>query len=304
MLKTIIFATLLSATSVGFAQDLFVRNEPLQMERMQKLLPSQHLRDYPILPLGGDWLYQMSKSYDSQKGGVTFGRLAAIDIRDKKMFAGLDMKGNLNNPRLSDWIDEPCKREDFLWKRNTGGKFKNVNCASINHWVDFTKNVTGDFQQLLVYQKDIGTDIPPTVLMITFTRYGENGKWLSYEVAVNPEYFGVARDATSPWGTNSWHKSFIERDAQKVQFLANLIKWTEAVQDRMENAYAKKPDAFVGLKPLESYFGVENTVPVKTSAPSSASSVEERVKKLKSLLEKGLITEAQFNEQLKDILNN
>jgi hypothetical protein len=304
MLKKIIFETLLSATAVGFAQDLFVHNQPLQMERMQKLLPSQHLRDYPILPLGGDWLYQMSKSYDSQKGGVTFGRLAAIDIRDKKMFAGLDMKGNLNNPRLSDWIDEPCKREDFLWKRNTGGKFKNVNCASINHWVDFTKNVTGDFQQLLVYQKDIGTDIPPTVLMVTFTRYGENGSWLSYEVAINPEYFGVARDATSPWGTNSWHKSFIERDAQKVQFLANLIKWTEAVQDRMENAYAKKLDAFVGLKPLESYFGVENTMPVKPSAPTSTSSVEERVKKLKSLLDKGLITETQFNEQLKDILNN
>jgi hypothetical protein len=45
-------------------------------------------------------------------------------------------------------------------------------------------------------------------------------------------------------------------------------------------------------------------VPVKTSAPTSASSVEERVKKLKSLLEKGLITETQFNEQLRDIVNN
>jgi len=102
MLKKIIFATLLSATAVGFAQDLFVHNQPLKMERMQKLLSSQHLRDYPILPLRGDWFYQMSRSYESQKGGVTFGRLVAIDIRDKKMFAGLDMKGNLNNPRLSD----------------------------------------------------------------------------------------------------------------------------------------------------------------------------------------------------------
>jgi len=299
-----IVTLLLAASSITNAQDIFVRSEPVKIERMQKLLPSQHLSDYPILPIGGTWHYQLSKSYETHKGGVIFGRLAVIDIRDKKMFAGLDMTGNLNNPRLSDWIDEPCKREDFLWKRNIGGKFKNINCASINHWVDFTKNVTGDFQQLLVYQKDIGTEIPPTIVKVTFTRYGENGKWLSYDVAINPESFGVARDETSPWGSNSWHKAFIERDAKKVQFLNNLIKWTEAVQDRMENAYSKKSDAFVGLKSLESFFAAENSVLSNPSASIPTSSVEERVKKLKGLLEKGLITENQFNEQLKDILNN
>jgi hypothetical protein len=304
MLKKISLMLIFSTCSSIYAQYIFERDEPIFIERMQRLLPSQHLRDYPILPIGGNWNYQLSKSYESFKGGVIFGRLVAIDIRDKKMFAGLDMKGNLNNPRSSDWIDEPCKREDYLWKRNIGGKFKNINCATINHWVDFYKNPTGEFQQLLVFQNDIGTEIPPTVIKVTFTRYGENGKWLSYDVAVNPEYFGVARDATSPWGTNSWHKSFIERDPVKVQFLSNLIKWTEAVQERMENAYTKKHDAFVGLKSLESYFVAGNTVPVIPSAPISSSNFEERVKKLKSLLDKGLITETQFNEQLRDILNN
>jgi ppGpp synthetase/RelA/SpoT-type nucleotidyltranferase len=72
----------------------------------------------------------------------------------------------------------------------------------------------------------------------------------------------------------------------------------------MENAYAKKSDAFVGLKPLESYFVVENSATAKPSVAAPTSSVEERVKKLKSLLEKGLITETQFNEQLKVIIEN
>jgi hypothetical protein len=77
------------------------------------------------------------------------------------------------------------------------------------------------------------------------------------------------------------------------------------VQDRIENAYAKKSEAFLGLKTLESYLTAENSIPAKSTTDKAQSpSIEERVKKLKNLLEKGLITEPQFNEQLKDILNN
>lgn len=245
----------LAACPICLAQDLFNAKEPLDVPFLQKLDPAQHIGGYPILNIGSELgIIHLKTSYSpGTASGVPIGNAAFLDIRDNKFFASMDVQANLANTNASDWTDEPCKREDFLWKRSTGGQFSKINCATINHITKYFTNPSGAFQQYLVKFRELGIDIAPTVIRVEFTRYSENGRRLVYKVYLNPEAFGFDRDAEPIWGANSWHKSFINKNPKKVEFIANLSKWAEAVQDKMDAAFNKKLDAFSSVPPLASF---------------------------------------------------
>lgn len=162
-----------------------------------------------------------------------------------------DMVGNLEQGRSSDWVDEPCKRKDFLWKSGEG--FTNINCATINHLTKFFQNLTGDYQQIIVQFREMKLEMPPTVVRVEFTRYSDQGRRLVYKVTLNPEMFGIDRDSEPMWGASSWHKSFVKKDPKKVAFVAGLSKWAEAVQAKMDAAFDHNADAFSSIPPLESF---------------------------------------------------
>lgn len=285
------------------AQDFFNGNEAIKISDPIKLTSSHHVRDYPILRLGSDSLVMHAKqSFATGTGLISLGRIYVADIRNKKFFAAIDMTANLNESSgSSDWNDEPCKREDYAWKRSTGGKFTNVNCASIVHITSFFTNPTGDFQQLLVKFRDLGVEIPPTIVRASFTRYTNNGRRLVYLVSINPEQFGVDRDADIVWGSNSWYKDFLIKDPRKVQFISNLSKWAEEVQNRMDNAFLKKQDAFIDLPSFESFFKDKSAIGKNNEILTET--LEERLKTVKSLYEKKLLNEDQYNEQVRLILS-
>jgi hypothetical protein len=210
------------------------------------------------------------------------------------------MQANLQESNSPDWVDEPCKREDFLWKRSIGGPIRNINCASISHLVNFFVTPTGEFQQLATQFRDEGIELPPTTVRVTFTRYASASRRLVYVIDINPEHFGIARDATVPWGSNSWHKSFVQRDPKKIEFLEKLSRWVNDVQDRMDSAFKKDLNAFAGLRPLDEYLaGHRAAAPV---GEPKAQSIEDALRSVKALFEKGLLTEAQYNAQVRAIL--
>jgi len=301
-----IAALTLMMTASVLAQDLFVKKgifspyEPAT-EKLQKITPKNTVGEYPILQVGDEMRLLMSKVNYSTGAIVPLGRVVMFTSRDKKFHAGLEMTANLQQTNMSDWTDTPCKREDFLWKRSVGGKISDVNCVTINHIVNFFVNPTGEFQQMLVIAKADGIEIPPTIIRTTFTRYSSGGQRLVYAVNINPEYYGIERDATTIWGASGWYKDFITRDAKKLEFIERLKKWATDVQDRMDSAFKKDGKAFVDLKSLEEYLvGSESK---GNEVKEQGSLAEEKLSKLKSLYEKGLLTETQYNEQVKTILN-
>jgi len=172
---------------------------------------------------------------------------------------GFDVTANLGQAQMSDWIDNPCKRDDILWKRSLGGQISNLNCVTINHLINYFVNPSGEFQQVAVWAKDEGISFPPTAIRVTFTRYSSGGKRLVYAVDINPEQYGVDRDATTPWGSNGWYKDFITRDQKKVEFMERLKKWASDVQDRMDIAYGKDPKAFSDMQSIDIYLTSPST---------------------------------------------
>jgi hypothetical protein len=298
----VIFAT--SATNL-MAQDLFVRKSVFSQyeaiaEKFTKIEKKNTIGDYPTLqPVEGMQIV-FSNVFFSTGAVVSLGRVATFSEKNKKLHISVDTVANLSQANSSDWTDTPCKRENFLWKRSIGGEFKNVNCASINHVVDYFVRPTGAFQQIAVYAKDQGIEITPTIIRVSFTRYASNGQRLVYLVDINPEIYGIDRDTTTPWGSNGWYKDFVNRDSKKIEFLERLKKWAVDVQDRMDDAFAKSPKAFAGLKSIDEYL-----LPSVTSKPVDATTdnqIEAKLAKFKALFEKGLLTETQYNDHVKSTL--
>lgn len=234
-----IFLFLLSLLSCSaFAEDLFRRFEPVSYTQYQQVLPDQTIGGYPILTLGNHLLIAQLKGFQAGGGEVPLplGFAALIDLRENKFFASVLAEANLaESGRAIDWRDEPCKGDDFLWKRSTGGSFTNINCVTISTRTQFLPDY-------------------PTVLSVRFTRYGGSARRLSYNVNVNPEFFHVARDAEPDLKANGWHKSRYENDPEKVKFFAGLVKWATVVQDRMDKAFNKDLEAFSDMSSFGSFF--------------------------------------------------
>ncbi len=289
------------------AQDLFARKSAFSqwesvVEKSQVVTERNSVGGYPVLKVDEEMRALFSKVNYSTGVTVPLGRVYLASQKEKKFAVAIDITGNLSQASSSDWKDEPCKREDFLWKRSLGKDFRSVNCVSINHVVNYFVKPTGEFQQMLVWFNDQGIDVPPTIVRVEFTRYAPNTRRLVYRVDINPEHYGIARDATGVWGANGWHKNFISRDQKKVDFIENLKKWAIDVQDRMDNAFDKDARAFSNLKTLTAYLQPSSDQP-KNKDGINVSTTEDQLAKVKSLFEKGLITEIQYNEQVKDILN-
>lgn len=288
------------------AQDLFLKKslfssyEPVK-SKLSYIDQKDTLGEYPILKTGEKMRLMFSKVNYSTGTVVPLGRAFMFSEKNKKFHVGIDMTANLQQTNMSDWTDTPCKREDFLWKRSIGGEFKDVNCVAINHSVNYFVTPTGDFQQILVMAKDEGIEFPPTIIRVTFTRYSSDAKRLVYAVEVNPEHYGIERDATTPWGSNGWYKDFISRDQKRVDFLEGLKRWAIDVQERMDLAFKKNLTAFDDLKPIEEYF-TGNKI-TKSADLVGGHKMEEKLISLKSLFEKGLLTESLYNEQVKAVLN-
>jgi hypothetical protein len=300
-LLALILSTTTNAQDIFIKKNIFSQHESVA-EKLQIITQKNTVGEYPIIKIGDEMRLIWTKVTYSTGTVVPLGRAVIFTSKGKKVLHTLDMTANLAQANSSDWTDEPCKRDNFLWKRSLGGNFKDINCASINHIVNHFVTPTGEFQQILVAAKDEGIEIPPTIIRVTFTRYTSSGRRLVYNVDVNPEQYGIDRDATTPWGSNGWYKDFIQRDPKKVDFLENLKKWATDVQDKMELAFNKDPMAFSSLKPIEEYMTEKKS---KNSIDKEKPvNIEEKLSMLKSIFTKGLLTETQYNEQVKTLLES
>lgn len=229
------------------------------MELFQNIKSTNTVGGYPFPTTGHDFQHLWSGVQVASGVPIQLGREYAVAVRDGKFLSSIEIMANLDSRRASDWTDEPCKRDNYLWKKSVGRAFSDVNCVSINHVVNYFVDPTGEFQKILFILKDKDLVPPPTIIKVSFIRYSINGGRLMYSFSINPEQYGIARDASIPWGSNSWHKNFINRDINKLEFINRLEKWAVDFQNRMNAAFDKQADAFAGIKQLDDYL-IENKV--------------------------------------------
>lgn len=219
-------------------------NEPKNYQLAESLESDATLGGYPIWKGEGKWrVVELKKSYTTGSS-TAMGELTALQTENGKFVAFLAVYANLAQSNSSDWTDEPCKRDDYLFKASLGGMFKDVNCISLNHIVRYPGNPSGKQAELFAMTKTEGIDTPPTVLRFTWTRYSSSSRRLQYTLTINPELAGFARDSEAEWGRNSWHKSQVATDPAKKKFVDDLSVWGLAFAKEMNPAFKKQSDAF------------------------------------------------------------
>lgn len=241
------FAIFLSQTAV--AMDVFDSAQPRSFKLADQLETDATIGGYRIWQGEKKWrLYDIVRR-DSQGAAspVPMGDVRLFQTEGKNFVAAMTVSANLATGSASDWNDEPCKRDDLLFKASLGGKFSNVNCVTLNHITTYIGNPSGRSAELFNLMKEQGVEIPPTVLQLAFTRYASNLRWLSVTLSINPELAGFDRAGEAQWGRSPWHSSQAFNDPKKKKFVEDLKIWALQFAKQMDTAFEKKGDAFASV---------------------------------------------------------
>ncbi|MGQ0709043.1 MAG: hypothetical protein ACT4NV_04770 [Rhodoferax sp.] len=242
------FAGLMAVTSV-IGGELFTgwTNEPKMYQVGEPLEMGAMIGGYPVWNGEGKWRVVEVKKTSTTGTGTAMGELSAFQTEGGKFVASLWTYANLAQSNSGDWTDEPCKREDYLFKASLGGVFRDVNCVSINHIVKYPGNPGGKQADLYAMLKAEGVDTPPTVLRVIWTRYSSGSRKLVHSLTINPELAGFSRESEAEWGRNSWHKAQVANDPAKKKFIEDLSAWALTFAKQMEPAFRQQKDAFQSI---------------------------------------------------------
>ena len=228
------------------AADAFDGAQPRPFKLADQLEFDATIGGYPIWQGEKKWrLYDIVRRDSTGMAyPVSLGDVKLFQTEGKKFVAAMIVSANLVTGRASDWVDEPCKRDDLLFKASLGGKFSNINCVTLNHITNYPGNPSGRGAELFSLLKEQGVETPPTVLQFSFTRYTNSQRRLSVTLSINPELAGFDREEERQWGRSPWHSSQALKDPKKKQFVEDLGVWALQFAKQMDMAFEKKSDAF------------------------------------------------------------
>jgi hypothetical protein len=178
-----------------------------------------------------------------------------------------------------------------------GGKFKDINCATINVNSDFKNHNSSTYLSVYGKARGVNYSIPATTIEILFVRYAGSGRRLQYKININPVHYGFYSEGVSNGNFNEWSKLLFLKDEGKKKFIRDLSLWAVDVQKRMDRAFSGDLNAFSEVPKFSYYLNKDN---IKNLTQEG---VEEKLRMLKNLYGKELINEKQYNEQVKNILN-
>lgn len=248
-MKTLFLIWAILASQASFAADLFDGPQPRPFNLADKLEQDANIGGYPIWQGEKKWRLFDIVRRNSTGGAVSvpLGDVRLFQTEGKAFVAVMTVSANLASGSAADWTDEPCKRDDLLFKASIGGRFSNVNCATINHITNYPGNPSGRSAELFSLLKEQGVETPPTVLQLTFTRYSSNLRRLSVVLSINPELAGFRREVEPQWGRSPWHRSQALNDPEKKLLIENLGVWALQFAKQMDAAFEKKSEAFTSV---------------------------------------------------------
>lgn len=140
-----------------------------------------------------------------------------------------------------EWVSEPCKRTDTLYRLNRTPFMKmnyEQDCLLINHVINtLGSGATGVYAALASWIKDRGGATPiPTVIDTTITRISV-GDYLAVRYWFNPEAYGCDAVPATSWTTSDWHKSRIGSETERARFVNGVIDVSKSMQIRVNEAF-------------------------------------------------------------------
>lgn len=244
-------------SKVCLAADLFDGTKPEPKRVFEQVdLKSLTIGGYPIPDLGVTANFGASKvitagTVGSSTRGLEVGSSIFFLTNGSTYVGSLAVQANLEESTLlENWTSEPCKGDAFLWKSSIGGRFSDVNCATISSFGRYLLTADGNPDQVRNYLRDRRFDVPTTTLQIVFTRFSTRGRTYSLQFQLNPRFFLPPESQGALTDVNNWDKWTVERDPVKAKILGSLVAWAGDLQRNMEVAFTKNLAAYRTQAPL------------------------------------------------------
>lgn len=248
----IIAAALALALPAAQAQDLFSRNKPIDFEFLQEISASATIGKHPIIPTGKPHRLLFLEAHESTGlgSGLPLGSAWLADLEGDKAVALIYTLSNLaQNIRIGEPNEELCQGDDLIWKRSSKGRFSDVNCATLRHYVyPFLRN-EGDLGDIVSKLKSREIELPSEVIEIGLSRHMEQGRVLLFRIYLNPRALGQDFRSDMRWSPNYLSEG-LHDDPGKQAIIERLKSWATQAQDRMSQALFLKADAFKDLPDL------------------------------------------------------
>jgi hypothetical protein len=257
-------------------------------------------------------------------------RLAAVNLRDANLGAKMVdvILGQMVDHRLrtavaattvlkwgtgQGWTDEPCKREDTLFRLDRVPFMKRSyaqNCLTVSHLVNtFSQAAGGVYVPFVAWIKDQGGSTPiSTIIDVRVTRI-ELREYLSVRYFLNPEAFGCESAPADSLTTSEWHKTRIDKDAEKSRFVHGVIEFSKSMQVRVNESFegrTQQANLLASTTPalLRCDSTPDQVPPPTQTTTQKPAGIAERLKLLEELRNQNLISPAEYDERRRKMLDS
>jgi hypothetical protein len=173
-----------------------------------------------------------------------------VQTEGRNLRAVIWARANVDTARTR-WTDEPCKRNDMLFKLDRTKSFNYFqDCVTVNHRVGFLRNPDARWAPVHEMLTSQGVVLPVAIVMDASLTRIEQFQYLAVSYWINPAAFGFASDAALNWSTSSWHKSRIEKDSQKLAFAKALRDWAVELEPVIDQGFRGKAIPASVIPPL------------------------------------------------------
>ena len=195
------------------------------------VLVAAHVRDAQLVR--GEWVKERVKLVDVYLAQLQGERLASDVIATTVLDP---------NFTYSHWEDEPCKRDDTLFRRDLGrNPGYQQNCLLVNHIVNiYSKAPSGIYAEAYTWLRRHNVQTPVDVVVEAAVTRIEVGEYLTVRHRFNPEAFGCRAGRTVTWASSAWHPKAIVKDEQRMRFANSVIEWGKALQSRVDADFQRK----------------------------------------------------------------
>lgn len=271
----------------ALSEDLFEDNIARDFKSVSLLSSDSTINGYPIYQGGRTWRVLSGKS-TLNNANWRLGHISLLSSIDQDYFAEMYLMVSMGEHN-GHYTADVCNGSHLV-KINKGGGVHD-NCLVIN---PYSATVRG---------KSI------TTLQIKIRNSQTSARLYDLNLLLNVTHLGFPDTSTFDWTTDA-----VSQDPGKKKLIEKITSWAKLLQDGVNKAidYRKPKDAFDNVPPISELLAVTHetskVTPKLESQPSpspesATKSIVQRLSELKSLLDKGLITQDQYEIKSSEIIN-
>lgn len=216
--------------------------------------------------------------FRATQDGQAIDAMVELNVNDLPVAEGWGMAG-------------ACARSDFALSVVRYKAGWDSSCFFITHTLWTPQNApTAAWAQALKVAQSRGWRLPPQTVTSGF-RVANRQDVIDARIHFTPAFYSLTEPAIVVWNQSPWHASRIEKDAARIGFAKSLTDWTVMVSGYVEAGIKRRlPQDLAIPNP-----GVDDAVLMRDSV------VQKRKDALVTLQKAGLISESNFNDQLKTL---